>query len=143
MSAYTIYGIVLSLAIHRDAVDDLQSIKAHGALPDYGVILAFLQQAKADVALLESLSEHWFGEDGSANYTVRKVVSFHKQGRRLWRVKVLSLKGLAANYRVLYAFDPRVQTYYVLAIPPREIAYDQDHPRIRRLLDVYDKLGIS
>ena len=109
MSAYTIYGIVLSLAIHRDAVDDLQSIKAHGALPDYGVILAFLQQAKADVALLESLSEHWFGEDGSANYTVRKVVSFHKQGRRLWRVKVLSLKGLAANYRVLYAFDPRVR----------------------------------
>lgn len=132
-----------SLAIHRYAADDLQSIKAHGALADYGVIVAFLQQAKADPAVLESLSEHWFGEDGSANYTVQKVVSFHKQGRRLWRVKVLSLKGLAAGYRVLYAFDRRLQTCYVLAIAPREIAYDESHPRIRRLFDVYDELGLS
>jgi hypothetical protein len=130
------------LTIHRDAADDLQGIKAGGALADYGVILAFLQQAKADPAVLETLSDHWFGEDGSANYTVQKVVSFHNQGRRLWRVKVLSLKGLAAGYRVLYAFDPRVQTYYVLAIPPRDIAYDETHQRIRRLIDVYDKLGL-
>lgn len=130
------------LAIHRDAADDLQSIKAHGALADYGVIVAFLQQAKADPAVLESLSEHWFGEDGSANYTVQKIVSFQKQGRRLWRVQVLSLTGLAAAYRVIYTFDPRVQTYYVLAIPPREIAYDHAHPRIRRLIDIYDKLGL-
>ncbi len=132
-----------SLAIHRDAADDLQSIKAVGALADYGVILAFLQQAKSDPGVLETLSEHWFGEDGSANYTVQKVVSFHQQGRRLWRVKVLSLNGMAAGYRVLYAFDRRVQTYYVLAIPPRDIAYDETHPRIRRLIDVYDELGLT
>jgi hypothetical protein len=130
------------LAIHRDAADDLQRIKADGALADHGVILAFLQQAKADPAVLETLSENWFGEDGFANYTVQKVVSFHQQGRRLWRVKVLSLKGLAAGYRVLYVFDPRVQTYYVLAIPSRDIAYDENHERIRRLIDVYDRLGL-
>jgi len=69
---------VPSLAIHRDAVDDLQSIKADGALADYGLILAFLQQAKADPAVLETLSEHWFGEDGSANYTVAKFFPGHR-----------------------------------------------------------------
>lgn len=132
-----------SLAIHRDAADDLQSIKARGEFADYGAILAFLQQAKVDAALLETLAEHWFGEDGSASYTVQKVVSFHRQGKRLWRVKVLTLKGMAAAYRVLYAFDPRHQIYYVLGIPPREIAYDESHPRIQRLIAVYNTLGIA
>lgn len=133
---------MLRIAIHLDAADDLQSIKAQGALADFGAILAFLQQAQVDVALLETLSESWFGEDDSANYTVQKLVSFHRQGKRLWRVKVLTLKGLAAGYRVLYAFDPRVQTHFVLGIPPRDIAYDETHPRIRRLIALYDSLGI-
>lgn len=132
-----------TLAIHRDAADDLQTIKANGDLADHGAILAFLQQAKANPALLATLAEDWFGEDGSAAYTVRKVVSMHRRGRRLWRVKILTLKGMAANYRVLYAHGPQTQTFYVLGIPPREIAYDQNHPRIKRLIAVYDSLGIA
>ncbi len=131
-----------TLAIHRDAADDLQGIKANGELADYGAILAFLQQAKTDPRLLETMAEHWFGEDGSANYSVQKVTSFHQRGKQLWRVKVLTLKGLAVRYRVLYAFDPRVHNYYVLGIPPREIAYDPNHPRIQRLVAVYDALDL-
>lgn len=143
MPSYTILGIVPRLAIHRDAADDLQSIKDLGEHADHGAILAFLQQAKSDPALLETLSENWFGEDGSADYTVRKIVSLHRRGKRLWRVKVLTLKGMAAGYRVLYAFDPGLQVFYVLGVPPRDIAYDQTHPRIQRLIAVYDSLGLS
>lgn len=143
MFPYTILGIVPNLAIHTDAADDLQSIRASGDREDHGAILAFLQQAKADPALLVTLAENWFGEDGSADYTVRKVVSLHGRGKRLWRVKVLTLKGMAARYRVLYAFDSRQQTFYVLGIPHRNIAYDHEHPRIRRLIDVYDSLGLA
>jgi hypothetical protein len=142
LSFNTISGIVPRIAIHSDAVDDLQSIKARGEHADHGAILAFLQQAQADPAVLETLSEHWFGEDGSANYTVQKITSLHRKGKRLWRVKVLSLKGLVARYRVLYAFDPRVQIFYVLGIPSREVAYDENDPRIRRLIAVYDTLNI-
>ncbi|MEP7311497.1 MAG: hypothetical protein ABI859_02850 [Pseudomonadota bacterium] len=131
------------LAIHRDAADDIQSIKARHEHADHGAILAFLQQAKSDPALLETLAENWFGEDGSANYTVRKVVSLHQRGKRLWRVKVLTLKGMAAGYRVLYAFDSRHQFFYVLGVLPREIAYDESHSRIQRLVAVYDSLGLS
>lgn len=140
---YTILGIVQRLAIHCDAADDLQSIKARGEHADHGAILAFLQQAKADPALLATLAEDWFGEDGSADYTIRKVVSLHQRGKRLWRVKVLTLKGMAAGYRVLYAFDQRQQVFYVLGIPPRKIAYDHTHPRIQRLVAVYDGLGLT
>ncbi|MEZ5459242.1 MAG: hypothetical protein R3E65_08020 [Steroidobacteraceae bacterium] len=131
------------LAIHRDAADDLQSIKARGEYADYGVILAFLQQAKSDPSLLQTLAEDWFGEDESINYSVQRVVSLHQRGKRIWRVKVLTLKGLAAGHRVLYAFDRNQQTFYVLGIPPRDIAYDHTHPRIQRLIAVYDRLDLA
>lgn len=131
------------LLIHLDAANDLQSIKARGDVIDHGVILAFLQQAKSDPALLETLAEDWFGEDGTADYSVRKIVSMHQRGKRLWRVKVLTLKGLATGYRILYAFDPAAQMFYVLGIPSRDIAYDPSHPRIQRLIAVYDSLGIA
>jgi mRNA-degrading endonuclease RelE of RelBE toxin-antitoxin system len=131
------------LAIHRDAANDLQSIKACGARADHGVILAFLQQAKSDPTILQTFAEDWFGEDGSADYSVRKVVSLHRRGKRLWRLKVLTPKGKAAPYRVLYAFDSQQQTFYVLGILSRDIAYDETHPRIQRLIAVYDSLGIA
>jgi hypothetical protein len=143
LPSYTILGIVLRLAIHRDAADDLQAIKVRGDLADHGLILAFLRQAKSDPALLETLSENWFGEDGTADYSVRRIVVPHRQGRRLWRVKILNLKGLACAYRVIYAFNRKQDEVLVLGIPPREIAYDQSHPRIQRLLALYDSLGIS
>jgi mRNA-degrading endonuclease RelE of RelBE toxin-antitoxin system len=143
LSSYTILGIVPILAIHRDAEQDLQSIKADGDALEHGVILAFLQQAKSDPALLATLAEDWFGEDDSANYSVRKIVSMHRRGKRLWRVKVLSLKGMTTGYRVIYAFDRNQQVFYVLGVPPREIAYDHAHPRIKRLISLYDRLGIS
>jgi hypothetical protein len=134
---------VPSLAIHPDAADDLQSIKARGEIADHGAILAFLRQAKVDPALLETMAEDWFGEDGTADYSVRKIVSLHRQGKRLWRVKVLTLKGIAVNYRVLYAFDRQRQVFYILGIPSRDFAYDTNHPRIQRLIAVYDTLGIA
>jgi mRNA-degrading endonuclease RelE of RelBE toxin-antitoxin system len=67
----------------------------------------------------------------------------HQRGRKLWRIKVLTLKGMATGYRVIHAFDRLKQVFYVLGIQPREIAYDQTHSRIQRLLAVYDSLGIA
>jgi hypothetical protein len=58
-------------------------------------------------------------------------------------VKVLTLKGMAANYRVIYTFDRRREIFYVLGIPSRSIAYDETHPRIQRLIDVYNHLGVA
>jgi hypothetical protein len=141
LPSYTILGIVPTLAIHSDAGEDLQEIKARGEHADHGAMLAFLQQAKSDPALLATLAENWFGEDGSGDYSVRKVVSMHQRGKRLWRVKVLTLKGVATNYRVLYAFD--LNMFYILGIPHRDIAYDHNHPRIQRLIAAYDRLGIA
>ena len=67
----------------------------------------------------------------------------HQRGKRLWRVKVLTLKGIATGYRLVYAFDAQQQVFYILGIPSRDIAYDYNHPRIQRLIAVYDSLGIT
>lgn len=130
------------LILHPDAVEDLLAIEASGAVADFGVILAFLQQAKQDAALLETLAEHWFGEDGTANHTVSRVAFLHQRGKRVWRLKVLTLKGLAVGYRLLYAFDDPSKTFFILGVPPRDIAYEEHHPRIQRLIAAYDRLGL-
>ena len=130
------------LVLHTDAIEDLTAIRDSGAIADFGVIVAFLQQAKQDMALLETLAVHWFGEDGTANHTVSKVAFLHRRGKRVWRLKVLTIKGLAVRYRLLYAFDEPTKTYYLLGVPPREIAYDEHHPRTQRLIAAYDKLPL-
>lgn len=131
------------LAIHRDAAEDLQQIKANGDRADHAAILAFLQQAKCDPGLLETLTEDWFGEEEFSSYSIRKVGSLHRGGRKLWRVKVLTLNGLTTKYRVLYTFSDDQQDFFVLGVVHRESAYDKDHPRIRKLLAVYDSLGLA
>lgn len=131
-----------SLLVHLDAIEDLQQLKTEGHLADYGVLLAFLQQARADMRLLQTLEEDWFGEDGTAGYSVKKVVSMHRRGRAIWRLKVLTPKGLSVGHRILYAIDPRAEVTWVLGVLPRAIAYEQQHPRVQRILAVYDSLGI-
>jgi hypothetical protein len=134
---------VRSLFIHTDANTDLQAIRASGDLRGFGVLLAFLQQAKTDDQILESLSEDFFGVDTGGAYDVKKLVGQHSRGRHLWRVRLYDLKGLDVPYRVIYAVNPSTQIRYVLAIMPRDVNYDEDHPRIRKLLAVYDRLGIG
>lgn len=134
---------MLKLLIHADAGADLQAIKAAGDLRSFGVVLAFLQQAKADQKILESLSTDFHGVDGVGNFDIRKWVSQQKQGRNLWRVKLCDIKGMGVPHRILYAFNPASLTYFVLAIMERGIDYDESHTRIRRLMAVYDSLRIA
>jgi hypothetical protein len=142
LSGNTQLGIVYKLLIHSDAVADLQAIQRAGDTRSYGVVLAFLQQAKADQQILESLSSDFFGVGGVENYDVKKWISQQQQGRQLWRVRLCDIKGLGVPYRILHAFDAVRSTYYVLAILDRGFNYDDSTPRVKRLLAVYDRLGI-
>lgn len=131
------------LSIHTDAVADLQAIKTAGDIRSLGVILVFLQRAKADQGVLEVLSSDFFGVDDIGDFDVRKWVAQQRQRRNLWRVRLCDIKGVDVPYRILYAFNPANGTYYVLGIMARGIDYDESSARIRRLLDAYDRLGIG
>lgn len=141
MPKYTSRGIVYSLALHRSAERDLEQLEAVD--PDArDELYALLQEIRGSQALLESLTVRDFGLPGSERFNVQPWQAQQQRGRNLWRLKCWDLENLGLRYRVIYALDPRVSRYYVLAVLPRSLAYDEQHPRVRELLAVYDRLGI-
>jgi hypothetical protein len=138
---YTAQGIVYSLAIAVAAKQDLAEIGRED--PDTeNDIYVLLQEIKANQALLESLSVKDFGLARDQNFHVDVWASQQQQGRNLWRLKAWDLEELKIRYRVIYALDPRIRRYYVLAVLHRDFNYDDTHPRVQKLIDTYDRLGI-
>lgn len=141
MPRYTSRGIVYSLVIARAALQDLADIRRSD--PDAeDVILALLQEAKGSQAILESLTIKDFGLARDQGYHVDAWAAQQQQGRNLWRLKIWDLEDLGIRYRVVYALDPRISRYFVLAVLPRDFDYDERHPRVQQLLATYDGLGI-
>lgn len=141
MRRYTSQGIVYNLVLHRGAVADLDRIgKTDPATQDELYVL--LQEVKADQNLLEALTVKDFGLARDQRFHVDAWAAQQRRGRNLWRLKLWDLEKLGIRYRVVYAFDPRIHRYFVLAVLPREFDYDENHPRVQELLAVYDRLGI-
>jgi hypothetical protein len=138
---YTSQGIVFSLALSSAAQADLVAIEK--SAPEAAAqIRVVLQEIKSDQKLLDGLTEQDFGYARNEKINVAKWQKQQRAGRNLWRVKLWNLEDLGLKYRVLYCLDPRVSRYYVLAIIPRVVNYDEKHPRIIRVLSDYDALGI-
>jgi mRNA-degrading endonuclease RelE of RelBE toxin-antitoxin system len=105
-------------------------------------ILAILQEIKGNQQLLDALTIKDFGFARDVSFHVDKWVSQHKQGRNLWRLKIWNLEDLGIQYRIVYALDPRISRYYILAVLHRDFDYDEKHPRVQQLNATYDRLGI-
>ncbi|MGD9878554.1 MAG: hypothetical protein AB7U95_00310 [Reyranella sp.] len=141
MPRYTSRGIVYSLVIARAALQDLADIGRSD--PDTeDLILTLLQEANGSQTILESLTVKDFGLARDQAYHVDVWVAQQQQGRNLWRLKIWDLEDLGIRYRIVYALDPRISRYFVLAVLPRDFDYDERHPRVQQLLATYDGLGI-
>lgn len=141
MSRYTSQGIFYSLVIALAAKADLETI-GRDDLEARDEIYALLQEIKASQDLLDALTVRDFGLAHDQPFHIDRWVSQQQQGRNLWRLKSWELEELGIRYRIIYALDPRIRRYYVLAVLPRDISYDEDHPRVQQLLDTYDRLAI-
>lgn len=138
---YTSQGILYTLLIHVSAKQDLESIGQDD--PDTrDELFALLHEIKGSQDLLDALTIKDFGLAQDEKFHVDRWVSQQRQGRNLWRLKSWDLAELGIHYRVIYALDPRIRRYYVLAVLPRKFDYDEQHPRVQQLLAVYDRLGI-
>jgi len=135
-------GIISRLSLHPDAADDLRGLMASDPNAA-GKIAAFLQQAKHDPKILESLLDHGFGADRSASYDVSKWFEYWNVGYNLWRLKFWTFPKGSLKYRVVYAYQPGTQQYHVLAIVHRDFDYQKDHESTKRLLAAYRSLGIT
>ncbi len=143
MTSNTKLGIVSTLLIHPDAQSDLRRLMVSSNTDDKSAgatILALLQQAKCDPAILRSLLEHGFGGDRKARYEVSKWLRYWNAGYNLWRLKIWTDPRGSLPYRIVYAYQSHATRYYVLAIVHREFDYRSDHEITQRVLKAYGEL---
>ena len=108
-----------------------------------GKVLALLQQAKADPAIIDSLLDHDFGTDHTAAYHVSRWQEFWNVGYNLWRLKIWIAPRGSLRYRIVYAYEPRCLHFYVLAVVHRDFDYKRDHEITIRILKAYKDLGLT
>lgn len=135
-------GIVPSLSIHPDAAGDIRRLMATDRFAA-GKVVALLQQAKADPAIIDSLLDQDFGADHAAAYHVSKWVGLWNIGYNIWRLKIwIGPKG-SLRYRIVYAYEPKSLQYHVLAVVHRNFDYKRDHEITNRILKAYQDLGLT
>ncbi len=108
-----------------------------------GKVTALLQQAKHDPKIIDSLLDHDFGADHSATYHVSKWYEFWKVGFNIWRLKIWTAPKGSLVYRIVYAYEPKLLQYYVLAVVHRDFDYKRDHEITNRIRKAYKDLGIT
>lgn len=130
---------MFTLSIHDDARADLENLWDHE--PEAAAkITALLEELDGNQDLLDHLTDHGYGEDGSTNFSISKWLRFWNRGKDLWRLKLWNLERSGLAYRVIYAFTPGELHYHVLAVAPRAFDYDSKHPLTQRILKTYEDL---
>lgn len=127
------------LFIHDDAradFDQLWEQEPHTA----ATIAAVLKECADSQDLLDRLTQHGYGEDGTTDFRVTKYLEHWNRGDNLWSLKIWGLERAGVQYRIIYAFMPGKLHYYVLAIVHRDFAYDRHHPITERILRAYREL---
>ncbi|MBT4194780.1 MAG: hypothetical protein HOM14_08525 [Gammaproteobacteria bacterium] len=123
------------------AEDDLKDL----LLKDENIaskILVILQELQEDDDLLDRLTQHDYGHPMISDFHVSKWFAQWNKGKDLWRLKIWELDNIAPKnkYRIIYAYMPLKNCFYVLAIAPREFNYDEKHPISQRIIDEYQNL---
>ena len=130
-----------SVVVHRDALDDLERLWGESENAA-AMISVFLEELQDNQEILDNLTRNKFVHELEPRYGVEMWAGQQQKKRNLWRLKVWNFDGDLINYRVIYAFHPRENRYYVLGIPSRDFNYDASHPTSTRILKAYDDLDI-
>lgn len=139
---YSPIQIGYSIAVHEDAVNDLDQIYLvdEDAAADIEV---FLEEAKSNQKLLDALTINKYVNYEDPPYDVKELIELKRHKLNLWRVRVLWLDSNARDYRVIYAFSPKEMRYYVLGVVHREFNYDIRHEVTKRIIAAYGNLDIA
>lgn len=132
------------LIVGDEATGDLEDILEENAPAAYRLGV-FLQELGCDQDLLEKLSWDQYGgkphlPEQGATFSVSKVYSLYRTGKNIWRLRDFELAREGFEYRIIYAFIPAQDLYFVLAVVERAFNYDPSHPVTQRVLDAYQKL---
>lgn len=128
------------LTPHRDVLEDLRAIKRADPTAFFR-ITALFEQIKADPKLLDALTDHDFGAQGTQLFNVKKWVEHWRRGTNLWRMRVWDLDSAGMPYRIIYGYEVGRSRHHILGvIHHRGFNYEPDHPFTKRVLAAYDEV---
>jgi hypothetical protein len=130
---------VPGLLLHRDAKADIATIGDPGV---EAKIYEFLRAAKSTPGLLDTFTATNFGRDGVDEHNVKPWGDQQRRGRNLWRIKLFALEHRRLCYRIVYAFNARTKTHYVLGVVKhdRDFDYRAEDAFTERVTALYDTL---
>lgn len=130
-----------SLYIEDSFYDDIDEI----ALVDEDEaadIEVSLEEIYDNPALHDHLNEVGFRNYTRPSFDVDWVAHLQRERLNVYRLKVWYPNGELSKYRVIYAFDAPNDCFHVLAVIPRSIEYDPEHPKFKRVRADYERLGL-
>jgi hypothetical protein len=132
------------LIVGDEATQDLEDLLIQKPVAAYR-LATLLEEMSGSQDLLEKLSWNHYGgkphapEDG-AILSVAKWLGPYSKGKNIWRLRDFELSNLGHEYRIIYAYIPAKDLYFVLAIVERAFNYDSAHPISQRVFAAYDRL---
>jgi hypothetical protein len=132
------------LIVGDEATQDLEDLLLLKPVAGYR-LATLLEEISGSQQLLEKLSwDHYGGKPHSpergAVLSIAKWLGPYKRGKNIWRLRDFELTKLGHEYRIIYAYIPAKDLYYVLAIVERAFNYDSAHPISQRVFASYDRL---
>jgi len=123
----------------EDDLDRLWDVDEDAA----ATILVLLDELENGAPEVERLFQKGFRRLDDPAFDVDRFEEFWRQGLNLLRLKLWDHGGSLVPYRILYAYDPRFESYHALAIIDRDFAYDSNHPTVQRVVADYEALGLQ
>lgn len=75
-------------------------------------------------------------------FEIKKYEEMQRRGKNIYTLKVRDERGALLPYRVLIGYHAQIDTYYVLSVLQREIAYEKTDPVFCKVLERYGQAGI-
>ncbi len=75
-------------------------------------------------------------------FEVKRYMDMQRRGKNIFTLKVRNEQGALLPYRMLIGYHAQIDTYYVLAVLHREIAYVTTDPIFTHVMARYEQAGI-
>lgn len=136
--SYTSEGILYKLAIHQSAADDLVQLGSKQSTAQVAArVFELVRELGANPSELSNLLDHGYS---TSEIDISRFQEWWRQGKDLWRLKLLDLERAGLHYRIIYAYDIPSHRFHILAVVHRDFNYDANDPITQRILRDYREL---
>jgi len=136
-----------NLVVHEDFERDLDELEdlSEGHADLAADIAVYLDELREQPELLGCLLEdRAVSKTGSSrSFNIRELIEAKKHRYNLWRIRILDDANTFGAYRIIYAYNSADRTFYVLGLMQRADEYDPRLPKLRRILECYNRLDLQ